>query len=66
MPLEIVRFLRAGKSLEELEQQHAATRQGPTVSEHVRELTLRSLRKRIIQLQEEIVRYESAQHARSR
>jgi hypothetical protein len=45
--------------LQELEQLYAKTRHGPASSEHVRELTLRSLKKRINQFQEEIIRFES-------
>jgi hypothetical protein len=44
--------------LQELEQLYANTLQGPANSEHVRELTLRSLKKRIIQFKEEITRFE--------
>ena len=44
--------------LQELEALFAKTQQGPSASEHVRELTLRSLRKRINQFKEEIVRFE--------
>ena len=50
--------------LHELEQFYAQTRQGPATSEHVRELTLRSLKKRINQFKEEITRFEA--HAGSR
>lgn len=45
--------------LQELEQLYAKTQLGPTASEHVRELTLRSLKKRINQFREEIIRFES-------
>ena len=45
--------------LQELEQLYAKTRQGPAMSEHVRELTLRSLQKRINQFKEEIIRFEA-------
>jgi len=45
--------------LQELESLYAKTRQGPAVSEHVRELTLRSLKKRINQFKEEITRFEA-------
>ena len=45
--------------LQELEQLHAKIKQGPATSEHVRELTLWSLKKRINQFQEEIARFES-------
>ena len=45
--------------LQELEQLYVKTRQGPATSEHVRELTLRSLKKRINQFKEEIARFEA-------
>ena len=45
--------------LQELEQLHAKIRHGPATSEHVRELTLRSLKKRINQFKEEITRFEA-------
>ena len=45
--------------LQELEQLYAKTQQGPASSEHVRELTLRSLKKRINQFKEEITRFEA-------
>lgn len=45
--------------LAELEEHYAATQTRPAASEHVRELTLRSLKKRINQLKEEITRFES-------
>ena len=45
--------------LEELEQLFAATRDRPASSEHVRGLTLRSLKKRINQFKEEIARFEA-------
>ena len=45
--------------LQELEQFHAKTEQGSAASEHVRELTLRSLKKRINQFNEEITRLEA-------
>jgi uncharacterized small protein (DUF1192 family) len=45
--------------LHELEQLYTKTRQGPAASEHVRELTLRSLKKRINQFKEEIARFEA-------
>jgi hypothetical protein len=44
--------------LKELEQLYVRTQQGLAGSEHVRELTLRSLRKRINQFKEEIARFE--------
>jgi hypothetical protein len=43
--------------LEELERLYATTRDRPASSEHVRELTLRSLKKRINQFKEEIARF---------
>jgi hypothetical protein len=45
--------------LKELEQLYAKARQGLAASEHVRELTLRSLKKRINQFKEEITRFEA-------
>jgi ribosome-interacting GTPase 1 len=45
--------------LQELEQLYAETQQRPTTSEHVRELTLRSLKKRINQFKEEITRFDA-------
>jgi uncharacterized small protein (DUF1192 family) len=45
--------------LEELERLYATTRDRPASSEHVRELTLRSLKKRINQFKEEIARFEA-------
>ncbi len=45
--------------LHELEQLYLETKQGPAISEHVRELTLRSLKKRINQFKEEITRFEA-------
>ena len=45
--------------LQELELLFEKTRQGPAASEHVRELTLRSLKKRINQFKEEITRFET-------
>jgi hypothetical protein len=47
------------KKLDELEQLYLATRHGPAASEHVRALTLRSLKKRINQFKEEITRFET-------
>jgi hypothetical protein len=43
--------------LRELEQLYLETKKGPAISEHVRELTLRSLKKRINQFKEEITRF---------
>lgn len=45
--------------LQELEQLYAKIQQGPATSAHVRELTLRSLKKRINQFKEEIARFEA-------
>jgi hypothetical protein len=45
--------------LKELEQLYAATHDRAPSSEHVRELTLRSLKKRINQFREEIARFEA-------
>ena len=45
--------------LRELEQLYEKTRQEPATSAHVRELTLRSLKKRINQFKEEITRFET-------
>ena len=52
--------------LKTLEEQYEATRDKPGADEHVRELTLQSLKKLINQLKEEIVRYESRMSAQSR
>jgi hypothetical protein len=45
--------------LQELEQLYTTIQQGPAASAHVRELTLRSLKKRINQFKEEISRFET-------
>jgi len=45
--------------LQELEHLYAKIREGPAASEHVRELTLRSLKKRINQFKEEMTRFEA-------
>lgn len=45
--------------LQQLEELYTKTQQEPTTSEHVRELTLRSLKKRINQFKEEIARFEA-------
>lgn len=45
--------------LQELEQLFGTTAQAPAADEHVRELTLRSLKKRINQFKEEIARFEA-------
>jgi uncharacterized small protein (DUF1192 family) len=50
--------------LAELEELYAATQNRPAASQHVRELSLRSLKKRINQFKEEIARFEAhAGHA---
>ena len=46
------------RKLQDMEQHYVKTQQGPASSEHVRELTLRSLKKRINQFKEEITRFE--------
>ena len=56
----------ARQKLKLLEEQYEATRNEPCADEHVRELTLESLKKLINQLKEEIVRYESGMSAQSR
>jgi hypothetical protein len=45
--------------LQELEQLYLETKQGAATSEHVRDLTLRSLKKRINQFKEEIARFDA-------
>ena len=52
--------------LKMLEEQYEATQNKPDVDEHVRELTLQSLKKLINQLKEEIVRSESRMNAQSK
>jgi hypothetical protein len=47
------------RKLQELEQLYLKIQQGSGTSEHVRELTLRSLKKRINQFKEEIARFEA-------
>jgi hypothetical protein len=47
------------RKLQELEDLYVQTQQGPAPSEHIRELTLRSLKKRINQFNEEITRFEA-------
>jgi hypothetical protein len=47
------------KKLQELEALYVRTQQGQASSEHVRELTVRSLKKRINQFKEEIARFEA-------
>jgi hypothetical protein len=54
------------EKLRMLEEQYEATRNKPDTDEHVRELTLESLKRVINQLKEEIVRYESRMSAQSR
>ena len=54
------------EKLKMLEEQYEATQNKPCADEHVRELTLESLKKLINQLKEEIVRYESRMSAQSR
>ena len=44
--------------LQELEQLYAQADQAPSTEAHVRELTLRSLKKRINRFKEEIARFE--------
>jgi hypothetical protein len=45
--------------LEDLEQLYERERQEPAADAHIRELTLRSLKKRINQFKEEISRFEA-------
>jgi uncharacterized protein involved in exopolysaccharide biosynthesis len=45
--------------LEELEQLYTRTAQAASTDEHVRELTLRSLKQRINRFKEEIARFEA-------
>ena len=60
MSLESNRELEATREkLRLLEQHYDELRRTPTDNEHLRELTLRSLRRFINQLQEEIARFES-------
>jgi len=67
MDLQTQRELEVtGNKLKMLEEQYVATRNKPGTDEHVRELTLQSLRKLINQLKEEIVRYESRMSVQSR
>jgi len=47
------------RKLQELEQLYTNKLHGPAASGHVRELTLRSLKKRINQFKEEIIRFEA-------
>jgi hypothetical protein len=47
------------RKLQELEQLYTKKLHAPAASVHVRELTLRSLKKRINQFKEEITRFET-------
>lgn len=47
------------RKLRELEQLYSKTEQAPPSDEHVRELTLRSLKKRVNRFKEEIARFEA-------
>ncbi|HTU88636.1 MAG TPA: hypothetical protein VMF69_00930 [Gemmataceae bacterium] len=47
------------RKLQELEQLYTKKLHGSAASEHVRELTLRSLKKRINQFKEEMTRFEA-------
>lgn len=47
------------EKLQMLEEQYQRTRSKPGLDEHIRELTLHSLKKLINQLKEEIVRFEA-------
>ena len=49
----------AQMKVQELEQLYAQTSQAASTDEHIRELTLRSLKKRLNQFQEEIARFET-------
>lgn len=53
------------EKLRMLEEQYEATRNQPGADEHVRGLTLQSLKRLMNQLKEEIVRYESRMSTRS-
>jgi hypothetical protein len=67
MKLQSQRELQVTREkLEMLEEQYEMTRNELGTDEHVRELTLQSLKKLINQLKEEIVRFESRMSARSR
>jgi hypothetical protein len=60
MTIENRRQLENTRSkLHELEELYLRTQEGPATSDHVRELTLRSLKKRINQFKEEITRFEA-------
>jgi ribosome-interacting GTPase 1 len=47
------------EKLRELEQQYVRTERARSTDDHVKELTLRSLKKRINQFKEEIARFEA-------
>jgi hypothetical protein len=49
----------ARTKLQELEHLVTKTEQAPSTDDHVRELTLRSLKKRLNQFKEEIARFEA-------
>jgi len=67
MNLQTQQGLEATRNkLKMLEEQYEATQRTLGADEHVRELTLQSLRKLINQLKEEIVRYESRMSVQSR
>ena len=67
MNLQSERELRVTRGkLRMLEEQYEATRNKAGADDHVRELTLQSLKKLVNQLREDIVRYESRMSARSR
>jgi hypothetical protein len=48
-----------GPMIQELEELYVETKRRPATSEHVRELTLRSLKKRINRFKEEITQFEA-------
>jgi hypothetical protein len=52
------------EKLRQLEEKYEALRQQPAPDKHVRELTLRSLKKLMNQLREEIVRFETRMSSR--
>jgi hypothetical protein len=61
MSIENQRHLEnATIKLQDLERLYVETRKGSATSKHVRELTLRSLKKRINQFKEEITRFEAS------
>ena len=60
MSIENARQLEYARlKLQELEQLYARTRQGSAESEHVRELTMQSLKRRINRFKEDIARFEA-------